>query len=87
MEEYWIEAYNLSPNSHLCVSIPICKDWSEIISTIWKIKDYYDCYDLGLPSRFDRLDIKDKNKKETLVSFVYNEEKKGYRPLEPAEWE
>ena len=84
MEEYWLEAYNLNPNSHLCISIPLCGSWSQVIGTIWQAKEPND---LMLPSWFDKLDIKDKNKKKVLIGFKYNEEEKGYRPIKKPDWQ
>lgn len=83
MNKYWMEAYNLSSNSHLGISVPICESWSKMVKMIWQAKSHYD---LLLPQWFDRLDIKNNNKSEVLISFYYDKEKKGYRPIQQANW-
>ena len=53
------------------------KEYSALISELWQ---------LGWPTYGEEIYITDKNGRE-LVHLKYNEEKKGYRPIESVEWQ
>ena len=68
---------------HIYCAVPVSYDYPKVISKVWQIKD---SRELGLLIFFKTLYITYDNG-QTIEKFVYNEEKKGYRPIESMEWE